>query len=144
MYVCMYVCNLFFIISSPFPDWLKFPGLLFITRRSLPYLEVWGNIPYWNTDCPNMHSQLVVSRQRRGNQAVLACVPNSRKWKKLQNYCEKLNETNARTQKYNAFNRRSIYTFVFFNLMNIPLDNFLFSSSFFIFFWKRDTFHSVF
>ena len=49
MYVCMYVCNLFFIISSPFPDWLKFPGLLFITRRPLPYLEVWGNLPYDGT-----------------------------------------------------------------------------------------------
>ena len=97
----------------------------------------------WNTDCPNMHSPLVVSRQRRGNQAVFACVPNSRKWKKLQNYCEKLNETSTRTQKYNAFNRRGIYIFVFFNLINIPLDKFLFSSSFLFLLKERHISFSV-
>ena len=146
MYVCMYVCNLFFIISSPFPDWLKFPGLLFITRRPLPYLEVWGNLPYDGTLIAPI---CIRNLWFQGSDAVIKLFWHVCRIQENGRNCRitAKNWTKQAQEHKNimlSIGAVYIYIFVFFNLINIPLDNFLFSSSFFIFFWKRDRFHSVF
>ena len=140
----MYVCNLFFIISSPFPDWLKFPGLLFITRRPLPYLEVWGNLPYDGT----LIAPICIRHLWfQGSDAVIKLFSHVCRIQENGRNC-RITAKNWTKQaqghkKKNAFNRRGIYIFVFFNLINIPLDKFLFSSSFLFLLKERHISFSV-
>ena len=120
--------NLFFIILSPFLDWLKLPGLPFITRRPLPYLEVWGNIPYDGTLIVPI---CIRNLWFQGTDAVIKLFwhvcriqengRNSRITTK--NWTEQAQKHKDISLSIGAV---YIFSFVFFNLINIPIDNFLF------------------